>query len=55
MKSLARVFVIGGGVVGVSTLYHVVKKGCSDVVLIERTERTADSIRHAADPRPCST
>ena len=27
MKSHARVVVIGGGVVGVSTLYHLAKKG----------------------------
>ena len=32
MKSHARVVVIGGGVVGVSTLYHLAKKGWSDVV-----------------------
>jgi len=41
MKSHARVVVIGGGVVGVSTLYHLAKKGWSDVVLLERTELTA--------------
>ena len=29
MKSHARVVVIGGGVVGVSTLYHLAKKGWS--------------------------
>ena len=40
MKSHARVVVIGGGVVGVSTLYHLVKKGWSDVVLLE-PEKTA--------------
>ena len=36
MKSHARVVVIGGGAVGVGTLYHLAKKGWSDVVLIER-------------------
>ena len=35
MKSHARVVVIGGGVVGVSTLYHLARKGWSDVVLVE--------------------
>ena len=40
MKNTARVVVIGGGVVGVSTLYHLAKKGWSDVVLIERKEAT---------------
>ena len=36
MKSKAKVVIIGGGVVGVSTLYHLAKKGWSDVVLDER-------------------
>jgi len=34
MKSHARVVVIGGGVVGVSTLYHLAKSGCTDAVLL---------------------
>ncbi|MFX8906895.1 FAD-dependent oxidoreductase, partial [Acinetobacter baumannii] len=38
MHTTARVVVIGGGVVGVSTLYHLAKRGWSDVVLIERKE-----------------
>ena len=36
MKSKAKVVVVGGGVVGVSALYHLAKKGWSDDVLIER-------------------
>lgn len=52
MKSTARVVVIGGGVVGVSTLYHLVKKGWSDVVLLERSELTAGSTWHAAGLLP---
>ena len=37
MKSQAKVVVIGGSVVGVSTLYHLAKKGWGDeVVLIEK-------------------
>lgn len=52
MKSNARVVVIGGGVVGVSTLYHLVKKGWSDVVLIERKELTSGSTWHAAGLLP---
>ena len=43
MKSKTRVVVIGGGVVGVSTLYHLAKKGWSDVVLVERKELTSGS------------
>ena len=41
MKSKAKVVVVGGGVVGVSTLYHLAKKGLSDVVLVERKELTS--------------
>ena len=52
MKSHARVVVIGGGVVGVGTLYHLAKKGWSDVVLVERTELTAGSTWHAAGLLP---
>ena len=52
MRSTARVVVIGGGVVGVSTLYHLVKKGWSDVVLLERSELTAGSTWHAAGLLP---
>ncbi|HUV72852.1 MAG TPA: FAD-binding oxidoreductase [Anaerolineae bacterium] len=50
----ADVVVIGGGVMGVSTAYHLVKKGCSDVLLVERnrffgeesTGRCAGGIRY---------
>jgi dimethylglycine dehydrogenase len=52
VKSHVRVLVIGGGVVGVSTLYHLVKKGWTDVALIERTELTAGSTWHAAGLLP---
>jgi len=52
MKTHARVVVIGGGVVGVSTLYHLTKKGWSDVTLLERTELTAGSTWHAAGLLP---
>ena len=52
MKSHARVVVIGGGVVGVSTLYHLAKKGWSDVVLFERKELTSGSTWHAAGLLP---
>ena len=52
MKTTARVVVIGGGVVGVSTLYHLAKLGWSDVVLIERKELTSGSTWHAAGLLP---
>ena len=52
MKTEARVVVIGGGVVGVGTLYHLAKKGWSDVVLVERRELTSGSTWHAAGLLP---
>lgn len=52
MKTHARVVVIGGGVVGVSTLYHLARKGWTDVVLLERAELTAGSTWHAAGLLP---
>ena len=52
MKTTARVVVIGGGVVGVSTLYHLAKMGWSDCVLIERKELTSGSTWHAAGLLP---
>ena len=52
MKSKAKVVIVGGGVVGVSTLYHLAKKGWSDVVLVERKELTSGSTWHAAGLLP---
>jgi len=52
MKSKAKVVVVGGGVVGVSALYHLAKKGWSDVVLVERKELTSGSTWHAAGLLP---
>ena len=56
MKSKAKVVVVGGGVVGVSALYHLAKKGWSDVVLIERKELTSGSVSytHLTLPTICS-
>ncbi len=52
MKTHARAVVIGGGVVGVSTLYHLARKGWTDVVLVERKELTSGSTWHAAGLLP---
>ncbi len=52
MKLKAKVVIVGGGVVGVSALYHLAKKGWSDVVLIERKELTSGSTWHAAGLLP---
>ena len=53
MKPEVRVVVIGGGVVGVSALYHLAKKGWGDdVVLLEKAELTSGSTWHAAGLLP---
>ena len=52
MRTHARAVVIGGGVVGVSTLYHLARKGWSDSVLVERKELTSGSTWHAAGLLP---
>lgn len=52
MKTTARAVVIGGGVVGVSTLYHLAKLGWTDSVLLERKELTSGSTWHAAGLLP---
>jgi len=53
MKSHAKVVVIGGGVVGVSALYHLARKGWGeDIVLLEKAELTSGSTWHAAGLLP---
>ena len=57
MKNKARAVVIGGGVVGVSTLYHLARKTVGgqkwgDCVLFERKELTSGSTWHAAGLLP---
>src|SRR5574337_2201414 len=46
--SHARVVIIGGGIIGCSTAYHLAKLGWRDVVLIERNKLTSGSTWHAA-------
>ncbi len=48
VKSHARVVVIGGGIAGCSTLYHLTQLGWTDVALVERDELTSGSTWHAA-------
>ncbi|MCP3970270.1 MAG: FAD-dependent oxidoreductase [Rhodobacteraceae bacterium] len=50
--STARVVIIGGGVVGASSLYHLAKAGWTDCVLLEKNELTAGSTWHAAGNVP---
>ena len=48
MRTHARVVVVGGGVMGVSLLYHLVEEGWTDLVLVEKGELTSGSTWHAA-------
>ena len=48
MTSHSRIIIIGGGIVGVSTLYHLAKAGEQDALLLERHELTAGATWHAA-------
>eukprot|EP01048_Picozoa_sp_COSAG05_P009707 COSAG05_NODE_812_length_7171_cov_13.392534_2_plen_251_part_00 len=44
----AQVVVVGGGIIGTSTAYHLAKMGCGDVVLLERDKLTSGTTWHAA-------
>ena len=44
----ARVVVVGGGIMGCSTAYHLAKLGDEDVVLLERAQLSCGSTFHAA-------
>ena len=54
LPKTADVVIIGGGVMGASTAYHLAKRGCPDVLLLERerffgtqaTGKCAGGIRH---------
>ena len=47
LPSQARVVVVGGGIVGCSTAYHLAKLGW-EVLLLERAQLTCGSTFHAA-------
>ena len=44
----AKVVVIGGGIIGCSTAYHLAKLGWKDIVLLERAQLTSGTTWHAA-------
>jgi len=52
MQSQARVVVIGGGIGGLSALYHLTQEGWTDVVLLERNELTSGTTWHSAAQCP---
>lgn len=44
----AKVVIIGGGIIGCSTAYHLAKLGWKDIVLLERAQLTSGTTWHAA-------
>jgi sarcosine dehydrogenase len=48
MKDCAQVVIIGGGIIGCSTAYHLTNMGWNDVVIVEKGQLTSGSTWHAA-------
>ncbi len=48
LPSHVRIVVIGGGIIGCSTAYHLTKLGVKDVLLLERKQLTSGTTWHAA-------
>ena len=44
----AQIVVIGGGIMGCSTAYHLMSNGCKDVILLERSKLTCGTTWHSA-------
>ncbi len=44
----ARAIIVGGGIIGCSTAYHLARLGWTDVVLLERRQLTCGTTWHAA-------
>ncbi|HEV8256690.1 MAG TPA: FAD-dependent oxidoreductase [Casimicrobiaceae bacterium] len=44
----AQVVIVGGGIAGASTAYHLARLGCTDVVLLEQGKLTCGTTWHAA-------
>ena len=48
LPKTAKAVVIGGGIIGCSTAYHLGKLGWTDTVLLERKKLTSGTTFHAA-------
>jgi len=48
LPTQARVVIVGGGIAGVSTAYHLAKLGITDVLLLEQGKLTCGTTWHAA-------
>lgn len=45
---MARIVIIGGGVIGLSLAYHLTRRGARDVTVLERNQLTSGTSWHAA-------
>ena len=48
LPKTAKTVIIGGGIIGCSTAYHLAKLGWSDTVLLEQHKLTSGTTFHAA-------
>ena len=48
LPTRAQVVIVGGGIIGASTAYHLARRGVTDVVLLERNTLTSGTTWHAA-------
>ncbi|MGZ0187496.1 MAG: FAD-dependent oxidoreductase, partial [Alphaproteobacteria bacterium] len=48
IPSEASVVIVGGGIAGLSTAYHLAKLGRQDIVLLERKQIACGTTWHAA-------
>lgn len=48
LPATASVVIVGGGIMGCSTAYHLAKRGVKDVVLLERKQLTCGTTWHSA-------
>jgi 4-methylaminobutanoate oxidase (formaldehyde-forming) len=48
LPAQAEIIVVGGGIIGCSTAYHLAKAGAKDVLLLERKKLTSGTSFHAA-------
>jgi glycine cleavage system aminomethyltransferase T/glycine/D-amino acid oxidase-like deaminating enzyme len=48
LPSSAQIVIVGGGIAGCSTAYHLAKNGCTDVLLLEQGRLTSGTTWHAA-------
>jgi len=48
LPTQADTIVIGGGIIGCSTAYHLATQGCRDVVVLERSKLTSGTTWHSA-------